>query len=165
MDDWKDEYLPRLEKSLIYKTLKSKCETKDSDVITLIHNAVSYSVQRSKTILLHMGEFTLHDEDHLFRVLSLMETLITAKKIEELSSPELMLLILTAFFHDIGMSPDVTEVITWKKVWDLEPEITETEKQTYSEFKRFYSAQPDQQEIIERLIAQGNHTNADTIKS
>ncbi len=27
MDDWKDEYLPRLEKSLIYKTLKSKCET------------------------------------------------------------------------------------------------------------------------------------------
>ena len=111
-----------------------------------------------------MGEFTLHDGDHLFRVLNLMEKLLTEQTIKNLSSPELMLLIMSAFFHDIGMSPDEKEVLTWKKVWDAEPEFEdETEKATFDEFNRFYSARPEQQEIIERLINQGKNTNADTL--
>ena len=35
-----------------------------------------------------------------------MERLLTAKQIEILSIPELMLLILSAFFHDIGMAAE-----------------------------------------------------------
>lgn len=165
-DDYKDEYLLRLQKSFIYETLKIKCQDKDTEVITLVDNAVSYAFQRTKTIIKHMGEFTLHDGDHLFRVLNLMEKLLTEPVIKNLSSPELMLLVLTAFFHDIGMSPDEKNVLAWKKVWDIEPKFADIEEeQIYNEFKRFYSARPEQNEIIDRLILQGKNTEADTIKS
>lgn len=165
-DDYKDEFLLRLQKSLIYETLKAKCLEKDNEVITLIDSAVSYAFQRTKTIIKHMGEFTLHDGDHLFRVLNLMEKLLSEKTIKNLSSPELMLLVLSAFFHDIGMSPDEENVLAWKKVWDKNPEFANEEEQTiYNQFKRFYRARPDQNEIITRLIEQGKNTNADTLKS
>jgi molecular chaperone HtpG len=165
-DDYKDEFLLRLQKNLIYNTLKIKCQDKDTEVIALVDSAVSYAFQRTKTIIKHMGEFTLHDSDHLFRVLNLMEKLLTESVIKNLSSPELMLLLLTAFFHDIGMSPDEKNVIAWKKIWDSEPEFEDIdEEQKYSEFKRFYSARPDQHEILNRLIIQGKNTDADTIKS
>ena len=165
-DDYKDEFLLRLQKSLIYQTLKDKCNDKDSEVITLVDSAVSYAFQRTKTIIKHMGEFTLHDGDHLFRVLNLMEKLLSENTIKNLSSPELMLLILSAFFHDIGMSPDEKNVIAWKKVWDKTPEFENgEEKGFYNDFKRFYSARPDQHEIITRLIEQGKISNADTLKS
>ncbi|MGV8946899.1 MAG: HD domain-containing protein [Lutibacter sp.] len=166
VDDYKDEFLLRLQKSLIYMTLKIKCHDKDTEVMTLVDSGVSYAFQRTKTIIKHMGEFTLHDGDHLFRVLHLMEKLITEQTIKNLSTPELMLLILSAFFHDIGMSPDENEVLTWRKVWDDEPTFKDAaEEKTFNEFKRFYSARPEQQEIIERLINQGKNTNADTIKA
>lgn len=165
-DDYKDEYVLRLQKSLIYQTLKANCSVKDTEVIALVDSMVSYAFQRTKTIIKHMGEFTLHDGDHLFRVLNLMEKLLTEQTIKNLSSPELMLLIMSAFFHDIGMSPDEREVLTWKKVWDTEPEFEDdTEKATFEEFNRFYLARPEQKEIIERLINQGKNTNADTIRA
>ncbi|MDQ1273587.1 MAG: molecular chaperone HtpG, partial [Planctomycetota bacterium] len=50
-DDWKEEILARLQKSLIYDTLKIKCAEKDSEVITLVDSAVSYAYQRTKTII------------------------------------------------------------------------------------------------------------------
>lgn len=166
LDDYKDEYLLRLQKNLIYNTLKNKCQDKDTEVIALIDEAVSYAFQRTKTIIKHMGEFTLHDGDHLFRVLNLMEKLLTESVIKKLSSPELMLLILSAFFHDIGMSPDEKDVLAWKKNWDTKPVFEDSgEEKSYNEFKRFYSARPDQNEIINRLITQGKNTEADTIKS
>ncbi|WP_209019431.1 ATP-binding protein, partial [Chlorobaculum sp. 24CR] len=165
-DDYKDEFLLRLQKSLIYNFLKDKCCDKDNEVIALIDSAVSYAFQRTKTIIKHMGEFTLHDGDHLFRVLSLMEKLLSGNTIKNLSSPELMLLILGAFFHDIGMSPDEKNVLAWKKVWNKSPEYeNEEEQKTCNEFKRFYTARPDQHEIITRLIEQGKNSNADTLKS
>lgn len=165
-DDYKDEFLLRLQKSLIYQTLKDKCKEKDSEVITLVDSAVSYAFQRTKTIIKHMGEFTLHDGDHLFRVLNLMERLLSENNIKKLSSPELMLLILSAFFHDIGMSPDENDILIWKKVWDKKPDLkSEEEEKIYYEFKRFYSARPDQHRIITHLIKQGKTTNAETLKS
>jgi molecular chaperone HtpG len=166
VDDYKDEYLPRLEKSLLYATLKERTKEKDSEVITLVNSAVSYSFQRTKMILRHMGEYTLHDGDHLFRVLNIMERLLGTKNIENLSTPELMLLILSVFFHDIGMAPHEKDVLAWKKVWDNDPEFTDdSEKVTYEQFKRFYDARPEQQDFINRFILQGKHSQADSIKS
>ena len=164
-DDYKDEFLLRLQKSIIYSTLRDKCVKKDSEVMTLVESAVPYAFQRTKTILRHMGEFTLHDGDHLFRVLNLMEKIVPEQIIRNLSSPELMLLILSAFFHDIGMSPEEKQVLAWRKIWDKEPDIDPTEEVYFNEFKRFYFARPEQQEIIERLIDQGKNTQADTIKA
>ncbi len=164
-DDYKDEYLLRLQKNGIYNTLVEKCGTKDPEVVTLVNAAVSYAFQRTKSIIKHMGEFTLHDGDHLFRVLNLMEKLLPEPTIKNLSSPELMLLILSAFFHDIGMAPEERQVMAWRKIWDDEPEIDLDEEKTFNEFKRFYSARPEQQEIIQQLIDQGKNTHADTIKA
>jgi molecular chaperone HtpG len=112
-DDYKDEYLLRLQKSIIFKTLVEKTNDKDKEVQILVDHAASYAFQRTKTIVKHMGEYTLHDGDHLFRVLNLMERLLGENVIKNMSAPELMLLILTAFFHDIGMAPDEREVIAW----------------------------------------------------
>jgi len=164
-DDYKDEYLPRLQKSYIYSTLKNKCYEKDTEVVALVENAISYAVQRTKMIVKHMGEFTLHDSDHLFRVLTLEEKLLTKHTINNLSTPELMLLIISAFFHDIGMAPDEKQVLTWKKVWDKNPEISNEEEQDFNEFNRFYLARPEQQESIEQLIKQEKYSNVDTIKA
>ncbi|HBN06786.1 MAG TPA: metal-dependent phosphohydrolase, partial [Bacteroidales bacterium] len=110
--------------------------------------------------------YTLHDDIHLFRVLYLMERLLTKEVIKNLSVPERMLLILSAFFHDIGMAPDEKEIITWKKVWDVSPEIKNDEEQLlFDRFNRYYNARPDQQEIIGKLIIEGNHSKASIIKS
>lgn len=169
IDDWKEETQLRLNESRIYKTLKLKCESDTSvgsQVMSLVNEAVYSSYQRTKTIIRHMGEFTLHDGTHLFRVLHLMEILLTENNIKELSIPELMLLALSAFFHDIGMSPDENDVITWKKAWDKSPSFeSKYEEESFNKFKRFYSARPEQQIIIEELIAQGKNSNADTIKA
>jgi hypothetical protein len=165
-DDYKDEYLLRLQKSLIYETLKAKCNDKDAEVTALVESAVLYAFHRTKTIIKHMGEFTLHDGDHLFRVLNLMEKLLTEQTIKNLSTPELMLLILSSFFHDIGMSPEEREILAWRKVWDYEPEFEdENEKIIFDEFNRFYSARPEQQDIILNLVIQGKFTDAETIKA
>ena len=165
IDDYKDEFLLRLKKSLLYNTLKNKCSDKDNDVIALVEKMTSYAFQRTKTILRHMGEFTLHDGDHLFRVLHIMERLIPKEKIEKLSPPELLLLISSAFFHDIGMAPDEKEVLAWKKIWDSEPELDVEGQVYYDDFKRFYNSRPEDGQKLIELTLKGNLSQAELIKS
>ena len=116
-DDWRLETQLGLQKSILYKLLKEKCgaDPAGDHVLSLVDEATYYAYQRTKTILRHMGQFTLHDGVHLFRVLSIMEKLIPLRAMKEFSVPEIMLLILGAFFHDIGMAPDENCVLSWKK--------------------------------------------------
>jgi len=81
-DDWREETQGRLVKSAIYLELQKKCkeDSAGNQVLELIDEATFYAYQRTKTILMHMGEFTLHDGEHLFRVLILMEKLLSPKK-------------------------------------------------------------------------------------
>jgi len=165
-DDYKEEILNRLNNCEIYITLKEKCSEKDSDVISLVKNVTSYAYQRTKTIIMHMGEFTLHDGEHLFRVLYLMEKLLSKDVIKNLSVPELMLLTLSAFMHDIGMAPDEKSVLAWKKIWDKEPEFEDDdEKSKYEDFKRFYFSRPEQKEEILKFQSRGKNTLAETKKA
>lgn len=165
-DDYKDEFLLRLEKSSLYSELKSKCDSKDSAVISLVNEGISYAFQRTKTIVKHMGEFTLHDGDHLFRVLNLMEKLIPEESLKNFSIPELEILILSSFFHDIGMAPEEKEILAWKKVWDYKPEFSDDEeKSSYDKFYRFFTARPDIKDVINQLILAGKHTDADIQKA
>ena len=165
MDDYKDEYLLRLDKSALYKNLKFRCAEKDNEVIALVDSAVSFAFQRTKTVIKHMGEFTLHDGDHLFRVLNLMELILGEENFKNLSIPELMLLIISAFFHDIGMAPDERDIQAWKKVWDIDPIFIDADEEIESnKFNRFYSARPEQQEVIKRQLSQGKTSTVDTIK-
>lgn len=167
-DDWREETQGRLAKSAIYVELQKKCkdDSAGNQVLELVDEATFYAYQRTKTILVHMGEFTLHDGDHLFRVLTLMEKLISPEKIKEISIPELMLLVLSAFFHDIGMAPEEKDVLSWKKVWDFSPKFNdETDKSEHDKFQRYYLARPDQKIKLEEFILLENNSSADLIKN
>jgi molecular chaperone HtpG len=167
-DDWREETQDRLKKSHIYCTLKKNCnnDPSGSQVLKLVDDTTYFAYQKTKAILRHMGEFTLHDGDHLFRVLRLMEKLLSKKVVEKLSVPELMLLILSAFFHDIGMAPEEKTVLSWRKVWDSMPDFEDrTDKEEYEKFQRYYSARPDENSKIKSFIKQGKNSDADMVKN
>lgn len=167
-DDWHEETKTRLAKSAIYQTLQKKCkdDVSGNQVLQLVDEATFYAYQKTKTILIHMGEFTLHDGDHLFRVLMLMEKLLSSEQIDKLSVPELMLLILSAFFHDIGMAPEEKDVLSWKKVWDSSPSFDgEVDENEFNKFQRYYLARPDEISRLNVFISQGNNSDADLVKN
>ncbi len=164
--DYKEQLISRLEQSIIYRKLSEKCGTIDPEVMALIYEAVDYANQRTKTIIRHMGEFTLHDSDHLFRVLHIMGRLIGADNIDNYSIPELQLLILSAFFHDIGMAPSESDIIAWKKNYDATPTFDDqNELAKYYDFQRFYHSNPDSYNKINYSIQNGDNTLADNIKA
>lgn len=167
-DDWREETQDRLKNSQIYRALKTKCESdpSGSQVLTLVDDATYFAYQKTKAILRYMGEFTLHDGDHLFRVLRLMERLLSQEIVEKLSVPELMLLILTAFFHDIGMAPEEKAVLSWRKVWDNSPDFDdEMDKAEYEKFQRYYSSRPNESSKIGGFSEQGKNSDAERVKN
>jgi hypothetical protein len=167
-DDWRAETQTRLRRSALYQALKAKCEgdPAGAQVLTLVDDATFFAFQKTKTILIHMGEFTLHDGDHLFRVLLLMEKLLSTEQITELSIPELLLLILSAFFHDIGMAAEERDVAAWKKVWDACPTFASDEEALEcGKFQRHCDARPDQIARVDELTRQGNHSSAELLRS
>ncbi|MBO8092264.1 MAG: ATP-binding protein [Prosthecochloris sp.] len=167
-DDWKAETKARLPASAIFRLLKEKCDEDPAgtQVLEVVDSATYYAFQRTKSIIRHMGEFTLHDGDHLFRVLSMMERLLSDEQLHALNIPELMLLVLTSFFHDIGMAADEKDVIAWKKVWDAAPVFeSEEEELEFKKFQRFYFSRPDDRDWIEDCIYKGDQTSADRAKA
>lgn len=167
-DDWKSETKTRLATSAVYSVLKDKCnnDPAGNQVLELIDNATYYAYQKTKSIIRHMGEFTLHDGDHLFRVLSLQERLLSDEQLHMLNVPELMLMVLSAFFHDIGMAPDERDIIAWKKIWDATPQFeSSAEELEYKKFQRFYFARPDDRARVEQCLRHGDNTGADHAKA
>ncbi len=168
MTDWKNEISARLKQSLIYQTLDNNLtEVGDplaSQQRNLVYKAVGYAYQKSKLILKYMPEYTLHDGEHLFRVLYLMEKIIGKEKIKKLSNPELLLLILTAFFHDIGMAPYETEIRAWKQDWKGE-EPTGIELEEYQKYQRFVNTYPDKIEEIKKLQSLGKDSKVEILNS
>lgn len=164
-DDWRQETQLGLESSELYKVLKAKCasDPAGSHVISLVDEAVYYAYQRTKTIMLHMGEYILHDGDHLFRVLRLMEKIIPSTTISALSVPELMLLILTAFFHDIGMAASKQDTIIWSSLWD-DDSLKDTSSKQYLEFKKYCQGFPSILDEIEGLKSKGQLSKIELLK-
>src|SRR5437764_39263 len=87
-DDWRAETLLRLDTSVLYTTLKARGQNDPgaAAAIPLVQEIASQACQRTKLIVRQMGEFTLHDSDHLFRVLHLMARLLPTDTIQQLSS-------------------------------------------------------------------------------
>lgn len=156
-----------LDHSKVYTQLKKEC-TKVSDeisasVIKTVTEIVAESCVLSRTIIRYMPEYTLHDETHLFRVLALMERIMPISTLELLSIPELMLLILLAFLHDIGMAPDEQTIRSWKGIWnDTEPSASEKEEN--DRFIRFRSTFPHKVSEIEKLREVNEHNKAQLIE-
>ncbi|WP_316818414.1 ATP-binding protein [Pedobacter nyackensis] len=160
-DTWRVETQLQLETSAIYKEFKLKAgiDPAGKQVLGLVDDTVQYAFQATKTVLIHMGEYTLHDGDHLFRVLKLMEKIVPPPTIQLLSVPELLLLILTAFFHDIGMAASNKDVSSWASVWNDELFRDESDEQ-YLLFKKYCQGFPSIMADIEFCIASGNLTKA-----
>src|ERR1700730_15119623 len=55
-------------------------------------------------------KFTLHDADHSFRVAEWMAESIPGEVLKQLCPYELALLLLSAYLHDIGMTPEQGKV-------------------------------------------------------
>ncbi len=160
-------YQNELTRSKIYTLLKSKCRQLDdgveSSVIKIVNDVIRDACDLSKTILSYMPEYTLHDETHLFRVLLNMERLIPSETLNRLSIPELMVLILCAFLHDVGMSVDACKIRAWKKDWDAnEPTAEETEE--YKKFNRFRSIFPAKLAEIEKLTKNSELSKATLVE-
>ena len=162
-----NEISARLSDSLLYQTLIEKCRQHEDDSVLsvqpLIIKAVGYAHHRTKLVIRYMKEYTLHDSDHLFRVLYLMERLIPTDSLEKLSIPELMLLILAAFFHDIGMAPSEREVRSWLKDFEGD-EPTDWELEEYKKFHRYKSCFPEKLKKIENLRNQEKYSIASTLE-
>lgn len=149
-DIYKENILPRLENSVIYKRLIEKIALNralEGEVENTIHQAIEYAYNRAKLIIKYMPQYTLHDEEHLFKVLYLMGKLIPHDLLGKLDIPELMLLILSAFFHDLGMAPSQQDVDAWKGNFDKDsPSQEQLDK--YKQFERFKSSYPDKNRTI-----------------
>lgn len=168
-DDRRAATQTQLSQSQIYQQLLSQaqCDSTAGEARALVDEAVEWAHQRTKSIIRHMGEYTLHDSDHLFRVLHLMERLLPEGTVHQLSPPELLLLILSAFFHDIGMAPDEDEVRVWKGVPEDElPSLTpEQYRKLRGEFESFRSSRPATAHKIATLHDRGEHAQAELLES
>lgn len=127
----------RLNKIIIYKELKKRCEVDPSlhAVLALIHSVGEYASELSKSIIINMPEYTLHDSNHIFNMLYLTGKLIPKETLEKLSSVDIMMIILAVFLHDIGMSPQGEIVKAWKNQLS-ESEIVKYQDEVNS-FRRF----------------------------
>lgn len=155
-------------KSAICQEFSTRCQADTilASQLALVNQAYSYSYQRSKIIIKHMGEYTLHDIDHIYNVLKIMDMLIGIDNVPKLSTPELMLLLLSAAFHDIGMAPSENEVIAWKKAWDHSPVFTsDEEKKEHDQFRRFLAGHPSKEELILDAQISGDFSKAELIRN
>ena len=165
LDD-KTAYIQQLEKSKLYQILRQKCnsDSEGTDILSVVHDTVYDCCTRTKLIVRYMKQYTLHDELHLFRVLFIMELLIPDDLINSLSLPEIMLLILCAFFHDLGMAPSEKEFEEWNKCFDIIYLTTDYKNANYNEFKNFCESQNYKVEDVIALYSNGKITKADQLK-
>jgi molecular chaperone HtpG len=167
MDLYKEE-INRLKQSEIYLQLLANCEAGNDNgctaLVNIVNEAVHYCYQRSKLIVRHMGEFTLHDGEHLFRVLRWMGLLIPESTLKQLSNPELALLILCAFFHDMGMAPAEAEVNCWLGIWQNGQSPTESELIEHNKYAHFKAGKQIQIAEIRDLRAQAKYPQAEVVE-
>ncbi len=129
-----------------------------------VDSIVESAHQRTKLITRNMREYTLHDADHLFRVLEHMGRLIPNEVLCTLSVPELALLILSAFLHDVGMAPPEHEIQQWFSFWDRPLPVTRAISEPTKQFGRFVKGHPRLASDIANAERDGQGTSAQLIK-
>lgn len=83
-DDWRSVTTTQLEQSAIYRKFCERCDldAAGTSFRAQVEDAIYYAYERTKLIAGVMREYTLHDGDHLFRVLHLMERLLTRESLD-----------------------------------------------------------------------------------
>ena len=100
----------------IIETLRARSEKPSDDVkielklYTLADDLTKKARAHLKNITRILPEFDLHDEKHSEKVVYNQEKLLGEEQIQNLSSYELFLIQLAAFFHDCAMAPSDWEI-------------------------------------------------------
>lgn len=153
----------KLKSCKIYLELFKRYESVPSakHILVLINDIGVYSLNVSKRIIATMGEYTLHDEAHIFNMLYIADKLIPEDTLEKLSSSTLFMIIITIFLHDIGMAPDAKLIKAWNGT------LTENEVDSYKEeitkFERFKKTFSQEEREIEILTKKGEFAKATTL--
>lgn len=104
----------------IIDILKQRSENHKDDVkielklYNLADDLEKKSRNHLKRITTVLAEFDIHDEKHSEKVIENIEKLLGEEKLQNLSTYELFLLHLSAFFHDCAMAPSDWEINTMK---------------------------------------------------
>ena len=100
--------LRTVEDTILWKTLKA-LNNKNAHFLSANVLAICEEAEnRSKIIIEHFPEYTIHDQVHLLRATELMG-LILGDKVNVLNAVELSLLILSSYLHDQGMVLEADE--------------------------------------------------------
>lgn len=86
----------------LWKKIKEKSDNKCELTINSLMPIVESVLKSGGTSSL---DFTLHDNEHGFRVAQMMASIIPIDIIDKLGSIELSMLLFSAYLHDIGMTP------------------------------------------------------------
>ena len=143
----------RLEDTALYKHL----QILNNDVATILkHNIETKFVPLLNNIKIRLPEYTSHSETHSINVLENMWKIIPQQTKDNLSLVELILLIYSAYLHDIGMFIDDNDIngildnseyknfkAKWLKIYDKDVEEIEILK----DFVRNIHAQRSEQYI------------------
>ena len=101
-DDWKS--------SPLWKELTAR----SGEEVDAVRAFLERSMPDIARVLAHCGssppDFTLHDAEHSFRVAAWMARLLPDGLLALLSEYEIALLLLSAYLHDIGMTPELGKV-------------------------------------------------------
>lgn len=160
-----NEYLEnQLNKLVVYQQLKDNCERNNQhEVLALVAKIGIFAVERLKTVIKNMPEFTLHDDAHIFNMLTIIGKLIPQENMRKLSTPDLFMLIVSVFLHDIGMAPDEKHILAWKNQLP-ETEYDEELKEEREKFARFRLTYTHQLADIERLEAEQEFSKAQLLE-
>lgn len=159
------EYLEnQLSKSVVYQQLKDNCEKNNQhEVLALVSEVGIFAVERLKTVIKNMPEFTLHDETHIFNMLTIIGKLIPQENLRKLSTPDLFMLVISVFLHDIGMAPDEKYILVWKNQL-LNTEYDKELKEEREKFIRFRLTYTHQLNEIKRLIEEKDFSKAQLLE-
>lgn len=148
-----------LEQLNLWNVLLKKCkENNCEDIIALIRKVGNYSVNKLKTVIKNLSEFTLHDEVHVFNMLLIVDKLIPLNTLENLSIPDLMMIILSIFLHDIGMCPEEKYIKAWKGI--IAPENIEELTYENIQYRNFRKTYPNVLDNIEKYIESKEYSRA-----
>jgi len=135
--------IQNLEDTTLYKELLSRNNKETNIIVANLIEVCNEASNRAKLCPIFFAEYTLHDKTHFIRVTELMAYILgdTLKKLNDI---ELILLILSAFYHDQGMIIDESsysllekeeDFILFKENWFLShPNYNEITKQLNSSY-------------------------------
>lgn len=106
--------ISKVEEAKLWRVLS---ERSDADTMALLSNIPSLcqeATDRMKAMYAYAPQYTLHDDRHLLRVTELM-AYVLGPELDKLNTVELILLVLSAFFHDQGMVPLETEITSLER--------------------------------------------------